>query len=187
MIEKLANLLRVDEPPDFKAKPVPVDWYPVAQLSLPSGELWVGDPGFSWAELRSDDGCRISLPAGDYEVTVFVIAQGKMHAVSKLRVCQTGIADPEVGEQVAEAGTDSATLGVADARELAAAFQARFDDDEDEPVTFLEDFDFDYCGLVQPAGDNGAALIYVATGSDGGVPVHELVSGGRRVGIEVPF
>jgi len=77
-------------------------------------------------------------------------------------------------------------MGVCDAQSLWSAFEARFGD-SDEAVLFLEDFHYEPCGLLEPNGDAGAALVYVATGSDGGGPVYELLADGKRVGVELSF
>jgi hypothetical protein len=187
-MNELQALLARDEWPEFGTVGRELGWFPLATLPLPSGELWAGDPDFSWAELRSGDFERVHLPSGDYELSAAVMEFAQGNFVARLRVCRSGVASTELGGQLAEVGTDSAAIGVGDAQELWKAFQARFGEDSDAPVLFLEDFDYQRCGVLKPGGDAGAALVYVNSGfGDGGYPVIELLAGDERVGVELPF
>jgi hypothetical protein len=186
-MHELAKLL-TDEWPGHGVAGRDLGWFPLARLPLPSGRLWVGDPDFSWAELRSDDGFRAQLVAGDYDVSASVTAFGQANLVSGLRVCRTGIGDAKLGGDIGEVGTDSAAIGVGDAREVWNAFCAGFGDDTDAPVLFLERFEHRRCGLILPGGDSGAAIVYVNSGfGDGGSQARELLVDGARVGVEIQF
>jgi hypothetical protein len=186
MNDELLNLLAGEEIPGPKVTRE-LGWFVVGKLPLPSGRLWIGDPGFSWAELNDGDYGQVDLPPGEYYVLAYVVEMEKANVIARLRVSLTNDADLERGAAIATAGTDSAAIGVCDGAELWKAFQDRFGDDEDSPVEFLEDFPFEPCGYLRPNGDQGAALIYIGTGSDGGGPVFELLKQGERVGVEIPF
>ena len=189
-MHELAKLLARDGFPPSGATGRNLGWYDVATLSLVSGELWIGDPGFSAAELHGDDGLRVALEPGTYSVRACVVDFGTGNFVARLRVCSLDLSDLAPGEEIGEAGTDSAAIGVCDARELLAAFRSRFGDDMNmnAAAQFLEDFDYQRCGVLQPDENVEASLVYVHSGfGDGGGPVYELVADGRRVGVEVPF
>src|SRR6266536_5554890 len=72
LVKELAKLLEHDEWPQPGTADRAVGWFDVAELQLPSGALWIGDPGFSWAELAGGDGNRVTLAAGGYVVRAFV-------------------------------------------------------------------------------------------------------------------
>lgn len=109
-MKELAQLLSHDDWPESGTAGRDLGWYDVALLPLPSGELWVGDPGFSWAELISGDE-GLALAPGDYRVQAFVVAIGEGNFVARLRVCAVNVKEPVLGEEIAEAGTDSAAIG----------------------------------------------------------------------------
>lgn len=81
---EIANLLEHDEWPKPGTAGRAVGWFDVAEVELPSGSLWIGDPGFSWAELAGGDGNRIALNPGRYAVRAFVTAFGNSNFVSRL-------------------------------------------------------------------------------------------------------
>lgn len=187
-MNELAQLLSDDEWPRPGTPSRDVGWYEIAPLSLRSGELWVGDPEFSWAELNEGEGITVALEPGDYIDRAYVVAFGNGNFVSRLRICRNNVHEPVRGAELAQAGTDSASIGVCDAGEVLAAFRSRFKDDINAAARFLEDFDYARVGLLHPRGNAGAAVIYLKGGlGDGGGPFYELLDGDRRVGIELPF
>lgn len=187
-MNELIQLLAHDEWPKAGTAGRDVGWFDVAELELRSGMLWVGDPGFSWAELADGDGNRITLEPGRYAVRAFVMAFGDGNFIARLRVCSARTPEPTLGRGLAEAGTDSAVVGVCDAEEMLAAYRAKFGDDRNAGALFLENFDFERVGLLRVASKTGPALAYVQSGfGDGCGPVVELLDGQRRVGVELPF
>jgi hypothetical protein len=64
-MDELLTLLAHGELPAPGVRGVDKGWFHVAPLALPGGELWAGDPEFTWSELRSYDGLRVTLPAGE--------------------------------------------------------------------------------------------------------------------------
>jgi hypothetical protein len=187
-MEKISALLKNTRFPGRGKAGEVVGWVPITTLDLSSGKLWGGDPGFSWAELRRNDGLRVSLEPGVYDVSAFVMAFGKWHVVARLRVCRKGVKEPKLGAAVGETGTDSGAIGVGDAKAVWNAFEAKFGDDEDKPVMFLEQFNFRRVGLLHPNGSSDAGIVYVNCGfGDGSGPVLGLRDGRKRVGVEFVF
>jgi hypothetical protein len=187
-VKELAKLLEHDEWPQPGTAYRAVGWFDVAELQLSSGALWIGDPGFSWAELAGGDGNRVTLAPGGYVVRAFVTAFGDGNFVARLRVCAFGSLDPMLGRELAQAGTDCAAIGVCDAEEMLAAYRAQFGDDLNAGARFLEKFDFQRAGVLRLTGESGPALVYVQSGFGDGIgPVLELLDGVRRVGVELPF
>lgn len=188
-MDEIARLLAADEWPARGTPGRDLGWYHVATLPLPSGELGVGDPEFSWAELRGGAGVRAALEPGAYDVSAFVVAFGNGNFVARLRVAKSGMQRrPTRGAALARAGTDSAAIGVCDAREALAAFTSRFGGDANAAAAFLEEVDYQRVGVIDPAGNGAALIVYVNSGFGDGVgPVYELLDEGRRVGVEFEF
>jgi hypothetical protein len=184
-MNELAKLLDQEDWPEPGITGQAVGWFDVAELPLPSGRMWVGDPGFSWAELADDEGLRVDLEPGNYRVQALVMAFGEANLIARLRVCAVHAQDFELGEELAEAGTDSASIGVCDAVAMLAAYQAKFAD-RNSGALFLEDYDFERAGTLRI--DDGPSLVYVQSGfGDGAGPVYELLANSRRVGVELEF
>jgi hypothetical protein len=187
-LKEIAKLLEHDEWPKPGTAGRALGWFDVAELELHSGSLWVGDPGFSWAELAGGDGNRAALDPGRYAVRGFVTAFGGGNFVARLRVCAVDVGEPTLGRELAQAGTDSAAVGVCDAEEMLAAYRAKFGDNRNAGARFLEEFDFQRAGVLRVGDVSGPALVYVQSGFGDGVgPVIELLDGQRRVGVELPF
>lgn len=187
-MDELLKLLQHDELPAPDLPGTHVGWFPITSLALSSGELWAGDPEFSWAELTERVGFRITLPAGEYDVLAFLMAYGPWHGVARLRVCQHGIAEPAIGDEVGQAGTDSALMGVCDAHAVMSAFQAKFGSDGDAAPLDLANHNFGRVGVLQPNGPNDAGIVYVNCGfGDGQGPIYALRNGEDRVGVEFVF
>lgn len=184
-MNELAKLLEHAEWPEPGLTGQAVGWFDVAELPLPSGRLWVGDPGFSWAELADNDGLYIDLEPGQYRVQAFVLAFGTANLIARLRVCAIQSPALEHRAEIAEAGTDSASIGVCDAAAMLTAYEAKFAD-RNSGALFLEDYDFQRAGTLRI--DDGPPLVYVQSGfGDGAGPVFELLSGTRRLGVELEF
>lgn len=187
-MNQLAELLEHDDWPMPGTASRDVGWFDVTELELPSGQLWVGDPGFSWAELDGGDGNRIALDPGRYAVRAFVMAFGEGNLVARLRVCAIGTDEPKLGAELTQAGTDSAAIGVCDAEAMLTSYRAKFGDDRNRGALFLEEFAFQRAGVLRVDDGVGPALVYVQSGfGDGGGSVLELLDGARRVGVELPF
>ena len=186
-MNELSKLLTQDQWPEEGTVGRDLGWFDVAELSLPSGTLWVGDPAFSWAELASGDYTGIALEPGQYSVKALVMAFGEGNFIARLRVVAPSSSGATPGPELAIAGTDSAAIGVCDAEEMLTAYRAEFGDDLNAGALFLENYDFQRAGLLQVRQD-GPALVYVQSGfGDGSGSVLELLDGQRRVGVELPF
>jgi hypothetical protein len=121
-------------------------------------------------------------------VDAHLTAFGRWHAVARLRVCRNGIADPIAGEEIGQAGTDSALIGVCDARAARSAFEAKFGDDEDAAPRFLAEFSYRRVGILRPNDPTDAGIVYANSGFGDGVgPAYELRKGADRVGVEFVF
>jgi hypothetical protein len=187
-LQEIAKLLEQDEWPEPGTAGRTVGWFDLADIELSSGSLWIGDPSFSWAELAGGDGIRIALDPGRYAVQAFVMAFGGGNFIARLKVCATQAGEPTPGKELAQAGTDSAAIGVCDAEQMLASFRGRFGEDLNAGALFLERFDFQRAGILRVDQAAGPLLVYVQSGFGDGVgPVLELVEGQRRIGVKLPF
>lgn len=187
-MKQLEQLLSHDEWPAEGTPGRELGWFDIAELPLRSGTLWIGDPSFSWAELAAGDGNRITLEPGPYTVRAFVTAFGEANFVARLRICAVNAQEPSLGQELAQAGTDSAAIGICDAEAMLDAYRNKFGDDLNAGARFLEQFDFQRVGLLRIADESGPALAYVQSGfGDGSGPVRALQDGQRLVGIELEF
>lgn len=163
-------------------------WLPVATLELVTGVLWIGDSQFSWAEANEQEGCRVMLPNGVYQVEARGIDFAGTRLASRLRVRLARATEVAVGDEIGEAETDSAQVGVADPGALKSAFDAACGDDEDAALDLLEEGTESAPGVFEPQPGKPGRLVYVPSGlGDGGGPVLELLSAGERVGVEHAF
>lgn len=164
------------------------DWMLVDRLRISSGTMWIGDPGFSWAECRDGSGCTLKLPEGTYRVEAKAQEYDGPRLVTRMRAYLDESDNPKPGKKIGDAGTDSGQIGVCDPKLLMAAFAAAFDNDEDEVLESLESAFDDGCGVYYPKPNAAGCLVYVPSGfGDGGNAVFELRSGGRTVGLETEF
>ena len=154
-------------------------WLPFSSLEAVTGALWAGDPYLA----NEEDGCIVKVPPGKYLVEVVDLALAPGRAVSKLRVRLETEANPVVGDQLGEAGTDSAMIGVCDKAFLAAIESVS----HEEMCEHINAQTEDGCGVVALEKFPGVAMSIICTGSDGIGPVYALLSGDRCVGIELPF
>jgi hypothetical protein len=187
-VEEVIELLKSKRYPGNGVSGTEVGWHPVNTLNLSSGELWAGDPQFSWAELRSKRGFRIALDPGNYAVSVLIISFDKMNVVARLRVSSEDAKNPKAGTAVGKVGTDSALIGVGDAKLVWDAFQDKYGSDMAGPPTWLGKTKYGRVGLLQPNGKKGAAITYVNSGFGyGGSSVKALRDGKKLVGVEMVF
>ena len=164
------------------------DWMLVDRLMISSGKMWIGDPGFSWAECREDGGCMLKLANGTYLVEAKAQEFGAPRLVTRMRAYLDGAENLKLGKEIGEAGTDSGQIGVCDPKLLMEAFAAAFDNDEDQVLESLESAFDDACGVYRPKPKAGGCIVYVPSGfGDGGSAVFELRAGGRTVGLETEF
>ena len=174
---------------------VETDWLDVASLRVVSGHIWIGDPQFAWAEANEGGGCVIELPSGNYIVEAKGIAFGRprflrgSRFVSRVRVRQEGTQQPEVGDIVGDAGTDSGQIGIADPIALKSSFDAVCGDDVDRALDMLEKGIHSRIGIFCPArGRDDGRLVYLPSGfGDGGGPVVRLLNDHECVGLEHEF
>ncbi|MGC3958587.1 MAG: hypothetical protein QM813_11795 [Verrucomicrobiota bacterium] len=163
-----------------KGKGKTKDWLPFCTLDVTTGSLWAGDPHLANAE----DGCVVEVPCGRYVVEAIGLAWGKDRIVSRLRVRLEGADNVEIGEELGEAGTDSAMIGVCDIK----AFDKAIGPDTGEEVQeAIESQTGDGFGVITIEKFPGTAMPFIPTGSDGNGPVMALMSGDRCVGIELKF
>ena len=177
-----------DELPPDGAVGTETEWLSVATLELTTGKLWIGDPQFAWAEANEGEGCLIELPNGSYQVEAKGVDFAGSRFVSRIRVYRAGSTDIAVGDEIGEAGTDSAQIGVADQQALKAAFDESCGDDVDAALDMLEENIDGAVGVFEPVPDGDGRLVFLPSGvGDGGGPVFELLEGRERVGIEHAF
>lgn len=169
-------LSRKVKSPKGKAK----DWLPFCALDVPTGTLWAGDPHLA----NADDGCVIEVPPGKYLVEGVGITFNRHRVVSKLRVRLEGVEDLVVGDEVGNTGTDSAMIGVCDIKAFDAACGQDSGEEVQEAIESQTGYGF---GTITIEKFPGLVMPFVPTGSDGNGPVFALLSGGKRVGIELSF
>lgn len=168
----------------FQAGATPIGktkvWLPLSRLPVTTGELWAGDP----LQANKDDGCTIEAPVGVYLVEAIGRTWEFGRCAARLRVRLEGVPTPTVGGEVGETGTDSCMIGVCDIKAFLAAFggAAPF-----ERYKVIEPQTAGGCGVAAVPGFPQALMPFVPTGSDGIGPVLSLISGGRCVGIDLPF
>jgi len=156
------------------------DWLPFCTLNVKSGSLWAGDPCLP----NADDGCVVPVPPGTYRVEAIGGKLGRYRVVSRLRVVINSCSDPSLGEEVGEAGTDSAMIGVCDIAPFEDAYQKGAANLVQEAIASQTDDEF---GILTVSGHPDLIMPFVPTGSDGTGPVYGLVSEGRVIGIELDF
>ena len=169
---------------------VETDWMEVCTIQVPSGTLWAGDTGFSWAEAMEGGGCVVDVPKGTYRVEAKGMSFADVRRISRLRACLSRIKTPVLGDEVDSAGTDSGQVGVGDPIALKEAFEAVCGNEVDQALDLLEQQTEPACGIIQPNPKGNATVAFVPSGfGDGTGPVFELVSRGkgRVVGIELEF
>lgn len=155
------------------------DWYSFHTLEIHTGELWAGDPQLANAE----DGLLVKVPEGKYVIECDGLPY-RCKAVSKLRVRLESAKDIKRGLKLGETGTDSATIGVCEI----AAFEAAYKEDGGtDEVQKAFDAQTEGFGIVTVPKFPGTNMAFVPTGSDGTGPVFALISGKKRVGIELVF
>ncbi len=157
------------------------DWLPFCTLEVKTGKFWAGDPYLP----NEDDGCVVEVPPGEYVVEGIGMAAGGERVVSRLRVRLKSATDLELGEEVGQTGTDSATIGVCEIDAFETAYQQ--DDGPDKVQAALDEMEDGGIGILKVPGFPDLIMPYVPTGSDGTGAVLEVLSAGKRVGIELPF
>ena len=168
-----------------KAKGKTKDWLPFCTLNVKTGKLWAGDPHHPHA----DDGCVAKVPSGRYVVEGIGLACGRDRVVSRLRVRLQSAKNPTLGKELGIAGTDSGTIGVSEIAAFKAAFNkvSETEGGADEIQESIESQAAEGLGIITLSDFPDAIMPFVPTGSDGSGSVFALMSGGKCVGIELPF
>ena len=169
-------LARKGKAPKGKTK----DWLPFCTLDVTTGTLWAGDPHLA----NADDGCVVEVPRGKYVVEGIGMTFNRNRVVSKLRVRLENVENPVVGGEVGDTGTDSAMIGICDIKAFDKAIGLDSGEEVQEAIESQTGYGF---GIITIKKFPGAVMPFVPTGSDGNGPVFALVSGGKCVGVELPF
>jgi hypothetical protein len=157
------------------------DWLPFCTLDVKTGRLWAGDPHLP----NADDGCVVKVPRGKYVVEGIGLPFGRDRVVSRLRVRLESAPDPKPGKELGDTGTDSAMIGVCEIAAFEAAYKKEGGADRvQEAIDSQTGKGF---GILTVPEFPDAIMPFVPTGSDGNGPVLALMSGGKVVGIELPF
>jgi hypothetical protein len=155
-------------------------WLPFCTLAVKTGSLWAGDPYVP----DPGDGCVVQVPPGQYRVEAIGRKQGRYRVVARLRVFLETEANPQLGEEVGETGTDSAMIGVCDIGAFEGAYQQGGAPVVEEAIETQTDDEF---GILTVPQFPDAIMPFVSIGSDGSGPVQALVADGRCIGIELNF
>jgi hypothetical protein len=156
------------------------DWLALCTLDVTTGSLWAGDPCVA----NADDGYVTKVPRGRYLVEGVGRAEGRHRFVSRLRVRLQSARHLASGKELGKTGTDSAMIGVCDIKAFDRACATALEGEVQSEIEAQTENGF---GVVNLRKFPGALMPFVPTGSDGIGPVHALVSGGKRVGIELSF
>lgn len=151
-------------------------WLVLGDLPVTSGRIWVGDVQFAPIER---DGEVVDVPVGVYEVSI-MWGDGDSEAI--LRAVLKGT-EAERGIQIGETWADTASQAVCDFE----AYRAAVGDDHN---AYWEKADMAILSEIPGRYEHapGAVLVHCTSGDgDGTFPLYEMVSGGKRVGIEVDF
>jgi hypothetical protein len=157
------------------------DWLHFCTLEVKSGKLWAGDPNLP----NEDDGYAAEIPNGTYVVEGIGMPFDEDRIVSRLRVRLQTAPNPTLGDELGETGTDSATIGVCDIAPFEAAYLEEGGADSVQEA--IDALDGECFGILKVPEYPDAIMPFVPIGSDGGGPVYALMSGGRCVGVEIPF
>jgi hypothetical protein len=156
-------------------------WMRFCTLDVATGALWGGDPHVA----NADDGCVVKVPPGRYAVEAIGLACGRRdRVVARLRVRLASVKNPVLGKEIGETGTDSAMIGVCDIKAFDAACKPDSGDEVQEAIEAQTDDGF---GIITFKKFPGAVMPFIPTGSDGSGPVFALMSGARRIGMELSF
>lgn len=157
------------------------DWLHFCNLEVKSGKLWAGDPNLP----NEDDGYAAEVPNGFYVVEGIGMPFYGERVVSRLRIRLQTAANPTLGDELGETGTDSATIGVCDIAPFEAAYLEEGGADSVQEA--IDSLDGECFGILKVPAYPDAIMPFVPIGSDGGGPVLALMSGGQCVGVELPF
>jgi hypothetical protein len=157
------------------------DWVFFAELLVHSGTLRVSDPIF-FRDLPPSPAFEVER--GTYRALVKVMTYSDKRRVSRLRVIRGDSCS--LGAHLADVGVDFGQVGIFDPALLEAAAEKV---DELGPTDMLPDLNsIEEYGVARIEGAEDAVMAVACSGfGDGGYPIHELVSAGRRVGLEVVF
>jgi hypothetical protein len=156
--------------------PAPQEWLVAAELPVPSGSLFIGDPNYDPA-----DAYVARVPAGTYRIEAWLRDLGGEWYTARVRAILVGCDEAKRGKQIGETCTDLAVMAFYDLKAAEEAIAG----DNDLYMDRVTKKAFAACGLVQLKLKKPMTIAYVETGFDGGAAVYELRSGRRRVGVEV--
>ncbi len=177
-------------------------WTSFGQFELVSGKLLVddpsGEPGDVYpsyghvlvngkpVEIRPAPSPVVHLPPGTYVSEVRCMQWGKYSHVSRLRVFLKGN-HVQLGKKIGGVNTDTGAIGVCDVDVFGAAWRNYPGGDAgsevEDHVTGEEKY-----GVFALDKQHRAVMAFARAGfGEGGYPVYELVSGSKRVGIEIDF
>lgn len=157
------------------------EWLFFCTLEVKSGKLWAGDPNLP----NEDDGCAVKVPPGKYVVEGIGMPFDQDRVVSRLRVRLESATNLTVGEELGDAGTDSGMIGVCDITAFESAYKKEGGADSVQKA--IDSPNEESFGVLKVPEFPDCVMPYVPTGSDGNGPVIAVLSGGKCVGIELPF
>ncbi len=105
-----------------------------------------------------------------------------------MRVYRQGSERITVGSSFGNAGTDSASIGIADQKAIKASLDATFGHDIDAMLKLIEVHWTTSVGVIDPEPSGDGRLVYMQSGfGDCGGPVLRLLSDDQPVGLEFEF
>jgi hypothetical protein len=157
------------------------DWIEFAALPIVSGKLRVSDPMF-FRDLPPSP--TFDVECGTYRVMAKLMTYPGDRRVSRLRAI---LDDPSsFGSRLDDVGVDFAQVAVFDPVVLDQAAE-KMDEAEGEKWLAALNAVQEY-GMVRLGSDEHAIMPVAKSGfGDGGYPIHELLVGAKRVGVEVVF
>jgi hypothetical protein len=162
---------------------LPPEWLKKYSKYVVTGGLENLPPGSQLLPLGGAQ-THYDLPPGDYVVAARCMQWGKDRRVSRLRVVLKG-ASVQIGKEIGGVNTDTAAIGVCDLDVFSAAWR-------DHPGDAANKMEYHVTGEEIYGSfaldKHRAVMAFAHTGfGDGGFPIYELVSGSKRVGIEIEF
>ncbi len=156
------------------------DWLMVGDLGAPTGKLALADVQFL---PYLEDRLVVEVEPGTYSVDIKLLAYGNAFCISRLRLIREGSSPFAPTDVLGTTWVDTGLSGICDAGELDAVISRDSDQAWYALVEAVQEVD-----LLKSSEFSGVEVLVVAPGfGDGEYDVRELISGERRVGLEVEF
>lgn len=134
----------------------------------------------------SDDGLKVNLPPGEYELQVSAFVGEREKRIARLRGIQKGV-KPILGKEIGKVSTDCAMLGIYDRKNFQSLLRQGSEVFYEWGEAAMDIVSKPYGILVQSLKKSAILPVVTSGFGDGEYPVFELTRDGKRVGFEVEF